>query len=260
EKMPSGGLAVICRDIPQYDLIREQAELYGVQIASYGEHPASDIRLTHYEENNAHVQLGEQHLLLTLQARGKHMAMNALAVLAVAQHYKLDMPAVVGALGNFQPVAGRGEIKDVRIGEKNIRIIDETYNANPLSMKAALNAFAASTCPPQHRVAILGDMLELGTNSKEYHLELLPFLEAVKARITVLCGEQMHALFCVLNASKTQNTVYWCKNIDELIAFFNDKTSLLLDGDEVLIKSSHGAELHRLIAFLENTGSSLRGL
>ena len=256
EKMPSGGLAVICRDISQYDLIRGQAEVYGAQIVSYGEHPASDIRLTHYEENTAHVQLGGQHLLVTLQARGKHMAMNALAVLAVAQHYKLDMPAVVRALGTFQPVAGRGAIKDVQIGEKNIRIIDETYNANPLSMKAALNAFAASSCPPQHRIAILGDMLELGANSEKYHLELLPFLETVKARITVLCGDQMHALFCLFNKSKAQNTVYWCKNIDELIHFFNENASLLLDGDEVLIKSSHGVELHRLIASLENIGSS----
>nr|MCR5220206.1 UDP-N-acetylmuramoyl-tripeptide--D-alanyl-D-alanine ligase [bacterium] len=256
EKMPPGGLAVICRDIPQYDLIRGQAELYGAQIVSYGEHPASDIRLTHYEENTAHVQLGEHPLLITLQARGKHMAMNALSVLAVAQHYKLDMPAVVRALGNFQPVAGRGKIKDIQIGKKNIRIIDETYNANPLSMKAALNAFAVSSCPPQHRVAILGDMLELGANSEKYHLELLPFLEAVKARITVLCGDQMHALFCLFNKSKAQNTVYWCKNIDELIHFFNENTSLLLDGDEFLIKSSHGVELHRLIAFLESIGSS----
>ncbi len=66
----------------------------------------------------------------------------------------------------------------------------------------------------------------------------------------------MHALFCLFNKSKAQNTVYWCKNIDELIHFFNENASLLLDGDEFLIKSSHGVELHRLIASLENIGSS----
>ncbi|MBE2894717.1 UDP-N-acetylmuramoyl-tripeptide--D-alanyl-D-alanine ligase [Spirabiliibacterium falconis] len=239
--MNRGGVAIVCRDIAQFDMIRQAAEQKGLQMISYGEHAEADIRLLEYSPLQAHIMLpdGTRHTL-QLAATGKHQALNALAVLAVVQHFGLNLQHTITALASFHPVAGRGSRFQTAYDGKIIDVIDDAYNANPLSMAASLEYFAQiDSHTPSQKVLILGDMLELGEQSAQYHRELAHAIMQTPARDIILVGDSVQHTADVLAQHHRP-----CHRYPNTETLKTQLTHHLQNGDLVLLKSSYSVGLN----------------
>ena len=241
EGMKPGEVAIICRDIEQYELIVEKAKMHGLTIINYGEHKDSDIRLIDYVSGAAQISIHGQTHILKMNSIGKHMVLNAMAVLAIADCKSLDISKVINQLNSFTAIEGRGKVSKTSFEGKQITLYNEAYNANPLSMKAALKAFSEVSVPAEDKLIILGDMLELGTNSQQYHLDLVQDIKDIEFREVILVGD------LVLELAKE------LKKLDKVVHHFKDKDSLneqlsqiINDNDSVLIKASNGVGLEKL--------------
>ena len=242
EGMKPGEVAIICRDIEQYELIAQKAKMHGLTIINYGEHTDSDIHLINYTPSTAQISIDGQIYTLKMCSIGKHMVLNAMAVLAVANYKSLDIYKVIYQLNNFTAIEGRGKVSKASFAGKQITVYNEAYNANPLSMKAALKAFSEVNVPAQNKLVILGDMLELGANSQQYHLDLAQDIKDTDFREIILVGDLVLELREVL------------KQLDKAVHHFKDKDSLaehlpqiINDNDSVLIKASNGIGLEKLL-------------
>ncbi len=143
------------------------------------------------------VRIGERRIAYRLGAPGDHIAQNSLAVVAALQALGADVERAIGALADLQPAKGRGSRVEVNVGDGTILLIDESYNANPASMRSALAAMA--TVPRARygrRIAVLGDMLELGQQSGRLHEDLKEPVDAAEIDLVFACGPGMQRLFC----------------------------------------------------------------
>lgn len=241
EGMKPKSHAIVCRDIEQFDILAEKAQQHYLQLTTYGEHPESDIRLIDIKSGVATISLfGERHTL-KMQAKGKHIVLNALAVLAVAYHRNLDISKTLKQLGSFKAVEGRGLVFESECGGKSLTIIDEAYNANPVSMKAAVTSFGELKSAKKRKLAILGDMLELGADSQAYHLAMVDYLAGLKVREIVFVGEMCRAVSEKLTELGIQTTHF--DNVEQLSKQIG---IIVQEDDTVLIKASHGIGLHSL--------------
>lgn len=243
EGMLPHSLAIICRDINEFAILSEKAAAHHLNIVTYGEHPEADIRLLTYQAGKASVQINGKIYQLTMQATGKHQALNALAVLAVAHHQGYELEKVITKLESFTAVDGRGEISQQIYNNKTITLYNEAYNANPLSMTSALTMFDEVAANPTTKLAIIGDMLELGENSQQYHLDLVPHLSKMSVREVILVGEMSKAVFEKLSQAGKKSRHF--ANTAELKAELGE---IIQDGDTVLIKASNGIGLQGIFA------------
>jgi UDP-N-acetylmuramoyl-tripeptide--D-alanyl-D-alanine ligase len=243
EGMIPGSLAVVCRDIEQYDLIEGLAHTWGINIISYGEHDAAMIKLLSYNQKNAQAQLSidGKTYTLNLTARGQHMVLNAMAILAVVKHYHLSINEAITRLETFEAVAGRGAVLETTYQNMPITLHDEAYNANPLSMRAALETFGQSAISAQNKILILGDMLELGNDSSKYHLELAPIIESMNFRTLILVGKQSKVLADKLKESNIKSYYF-----QDTQALTTQLPEFIKDNDHVFIKASNGIGLNKL--------------
>ncbi len=191
-------------------------------------------------------------LLMRLPDSGSHFAMNALGCLMVAQALGLDLALAAQALGRWHPPAGRGQRERVLLDnadESGFTLIDDAFNANPTSLGAALEVLAASRPGVGgRRIAILGDMLELGPDEIERHRAIArhPALETVA--LVHCVGPRMAALWQELPTHQRGKAV---AQADDLGARVHQ---LVRDGDVVLVKGSKGSLVSRVVDALRNLG------
>lgn len=243
--MPPNGVAILYRDMPQYAYLAEQARSYHLKVVSFGEHADADIRILEFAGNSGRITFDGASYEVYMGAAGRHMLLNAVAVLAVARHDNLPLDTVMARLASFQAVAGRGEVRAIDYHGVAITVYDEAYNANPLSMRMALEAFSALPVDVEHKLLIIGDMLELGSESEALHLELVPILAALSARRILLCGQHCQALGPLLGGVAAG--VFHFSDVKALEAALSDH---LMSQDRVLVKASHGIGLHTLFSHL----------
>lgn len=243
EGMAPGSLAVVCRDIEQYELIERQARIWGLRVISYGKHDDAMISLLSYSQKaaQAKIVIDHQTYTLTLSARGQHMVLNAMAILAVAKHYHLSIETAITRLASFRAIAGRGQVLETSYQGIPITLYDEAYNANPLSMQAALETFQQLAVPAHQKILILGDMLELGNDSRKYHLALAPIIEAMDFRALILVGEQIKILADPLKQLNID--FYYTEDAQTLTSQIHH---FIKDNDHVFIKASNGIGLNKL--------------
>ncbi len=243
--MAAGDTAVINRDIPEFAAFAEAAMAHQLQIVSYGEHPDADLRLLAFDHGEAQVAVLGEPFQLRLNAPGRHMGMSAVATLAALHAMRLKLAAAVEPLAAFEPPGGRGALHTIHIGGGSFKLIDETYDANPSSMRAALELLSQAPCEPSRRVAILGDMQELGPAAQRHHLDLEPELLASQPDRVLLCGPLMRALHARIS---TKVRSHWFVDVADLSTALG---GLLQPGDWVLAKSSPGVGLSRLARVLK---------
>ncbi len=243
EGMAPGSLAVVCRDIEQYDLIERLANTWGVHVISYGEHDDAMIKLLSYTQKNAQAQIviDGQTYTLNLTTRGQHMVLNAMAILAVVKHYQLSIHEAIIRLKSFEAVAGRGQVLEMSYQGTPITLYDEAYNANPLSMQAALETFQQVAVPAHQKILILGDMLELGNDSSKYHLALMSVIETMDFRTLILVGKQIKVLVDTL---KKSDIASYC--FQDTQALTIQLPTFIKDGDHIFIKASNGIGLNKI--------------
>jgi UDP-N-acetylmuramoyl-tripeptide--D-alanyl-D-alanine ligase len=245
-----GGTAVINADTPYFDLAAGIARDSGVtDIVGFGENAAADARLTAFvpvpggAEIEANI-LGHS-VSFRLAQPGHHSAINAMAVLATVVRAGADLDAATAALAAIEAPAGRGRRVKVAIDGGTVTVIDDSYNASPASMRAAFEVLARmEPGPGGRRVAVLGDMLELGAGAALAHQELADDLLAAGVDLVLTTGANMMHLDDALPRSKRGGHSKRAKDLPALLR------ESLMDGDVVLVKGSNGQRLGEVVAAL----------
>ena len=241
-----GGTVVLNADHPHIGILLEEAHAAGVQnIVTYGEARGVDWQIlkieTAADKSFATIEHdGVQHELV-LPVPGRHMVANATAALAVAHIAGVEPEVALRALASFGAQAGRGQRSLLGPREKPLLLIDESYNANTASMGAALEVFAAQAAPEGRKVVILGDMLELGTQSEALHASLKPAVLASGAERIFLVGSGMGALAAALGPGRVAAHTQTSAEMAEIV--LND----LAYGDAVMVKGSNGVGLTKIV-------------
>ncbi|WP_375058123.1 UDP-N-acetylmuramoyl-tripeptide--D-alanyl-D-alanine ligase [Zobellella sp. DQSA1] len=246
-KMPADGIAIANRDIKEWPIIEAEAKQNGLSLITFGQHPESNIRLVKYDPKSQHVHIthdNKNKIKFRLGSPGIHMAMNSLACLATIIALQLDIEPAIAMLPLFKPVPGRGEMFHLSLNGKALRVIDDAYNANPASMKAAMSLIRDLPLinSSGRKILVLGDMLELGDESDCLHKELVPYISETKADHVLLVGDHMTNISQEISDKNIQCTVF-----KDALSLKKDLFELLNDGDTVLFKSSNGVGLHKII-------------
>ena len=256
EGLEPGGIAVINADLDTSALLRATAEQHGAQVIEVGETGKAQLQDVTLADTTTVVKANLQgtDLLFKLGAPGRHLAQNALMVLAVVDALGRDVTRAMLALSAWQPVDGRGRRERIVLNDTDdqaVELIDDAFNASPTSMAASLEVLAAAT--PQgrgRRIAVLGDMLELGPTGPALHagLAALPAMD----RIDLVCtsGPLMAHLDAALPAARRGPHTETAQDMARALP------GLLWPGDIVLIKSSKGSKLSLAVDVLRKLGQA----
>lgn len=241
-----GGIAIINRDTEHFDLLAQSALATGAdRIVSFGRNAQADMRLVEClsdtSGNTVEARWHGRTLNFRIGQPGVHWAYNSLAVLAAVDALGGDMDAAAVALASLPGLPGRGAVHVVPWGDGNIRLIDDSYNANPESMNAALKTLGHMPKDGGRRVAILGDMLELGDISQTAHAALASQIAGNDIDIVYLAGREMAVLADALPAAALGGIA---DTADELLPVV---LSGLQAGDIVTVKASNGIGLSRIV-------------
>ncbi|MHB0705733.1 UDP-N-acetylmuramoyl-tripeptide--D-alanyl-D-alanine ligase [Roseomonas mucosa] len=245
-----GGTAVFPADGPHAARLAERAREAGARLVSFGEAERADIRLLDWQGTAtgsiAHLSLHGMRLGLKLPVPGRHMALNALAALGAAEALGADPVRFLAALEGFSPTAGRGQRQAIPLEEGGeFLLLDESYNANTASVAAALAVLTAQpTPPPGRRIAVLGDMLELGEHGPDLHRSLAP-AAAAAADLVYCCGPLMRGLFEALPPGKRGAHAPDSASLAPVLA------SAVRSGDAVMVKGSLGSRMATVVAALK---------
>jgi UDP-N-acetylmuramoyl-tripeptide--D-alanyl-D-alanine ligase len=247
--MDSAGTAILNADNQFFEFLSKAAKRKGIQnIISFGRASDANIRLIEHRDNAkdsfVHASVFGKELGYTLSARGIHMALNSLSVLGAVHAAGLDIIEAASALSSFSGTAGRGQILHINKDGKNITLIDDSYNASPVSMRAALNNLGAIDAKGR-RIAVIGDMLELGEKSAQLHESLLNDIIHNGIDLVFTVGKTMKLLFNKLPEKIRGEAV---DNADEVLPLLE---SSLKDNDMVLVKASHGIRLDKVVTTLQ---------
>jgi UDP-N-acetylmuramoyl-tripeptide--D-alanyl-D-alanine ligase len=244
-----GGIAVINRDTEFFDLLSDLALKSGAgRVVSFGRHADADMRLleclSDATGNLVEARWNDRTIQFRVGQPGVHWAYNSLAVLVTVDALGADIDAAASALATLPALPGRGAVHVIPWGGGNIRLIDDSYNANPESMASALKTLGHMKPDGGHRVAILGDMLELGEISAAAHAALKTQIEKNGIDRVFLVGTEMEALAKTLDASVLGGI---SENADGLLPMV---LSGLQAGDVVTVKASNGIGLSRIVKTL----------
>jgi UDP-N-acetylmuramoyl-tripeptide--D-alanyl-D-alanine ligase len=185
---------------------------------------------------------------VTLKLPGSHFVSNALAAASIAYTFDISVEDIKTGLEAFQGVPGRMET----IHMSGMTIINDTYNANPVSMEASLQALSAMT-QSKRKIAVLGDMLELGKESKKFHQQVGELASQLKIDHLLLIGAfSSQTRDGAVSAGMDKNRVILFDNIPALGKHLKENMSV---GDSILMKGSRKMALDKLIEYLKHNES-----
>jgi len=233
-----GGLAILPGDSP---FLSRMAEAAPGRVITFGQAEGADARLL--RTGPVQARICGRTVEFPLAAPGAHMALNAVAALAACAALGLDVSVAGTALSSFTPGAGRGLQRTVRGGD--ILLLDESYNASSASVRAALGVLAAL---PGRRVAVLGDMLELGAFGPAEHAGLADDI-ASSADLLYACGPLMRHLYDGVPDRRRGAHAPDSAALAPLVA------AAVRPGDAVLVKGSLGSRMRLVVAALEHAGA-----
>ncbi len=246
-----GGTAILNRDDRHFELLAGLARAEGVaRIVGFGEHPEAEIRLLEVTlvpaGSTVQAEISGKPVGYSLSVPGAHIVANSLAVLAAVDAFGADLGAAAKALADFAAGEGRGDRTVMHLPEGSALLIDESYNANPASMRAALSVLARDEPEGRgRRVAVLGDMLELGKAELAHHAALAEPLIAASVDRVYLVGPSMAALWEVLPSDRRAVYSQAATELGSVIA--RD----LGPGDVVMVKGSNGIQMATIVEALK---------
>ena len=242
------GTVILNYNSPYFDLLSQRAKEYGAKtLISVGTTKGADIQLldSRYDatvhKTWIQIKIYDQVLSYSLAALGEHYILNSLMVLAATYTLGLDLEKALQAIEHLQPLAGRGHRHTICLGpDKTITLIDDAYNAHPASMKLGLESFSQIHLPGR-RIAVLGEMRELGDKSAAYHQELIPLLEQANVDLIFATGAYLKPVF---DAFPTRKQGAFAEDAE---ALWQPLIDSLEDGDVVFIKGSNGTKVYTLV-------------
>lgn len=245
-----GGVAIIKRDSPQFPIMNAAAKRQSAKVISFGLAPEADVRATavnlEVDASDVTVDVLGEGLSYRIGAPGAHLVENSLAVVAALKALGADLMEALPALAQVSAPPGRGARTVLRVGGGDSLLIDESYNASPASVRAALAALASlPRIRYPRRVVVLGDMLELGPQAAELHLGLKEAIDGAGVDLVFACGPNMGRLFAAL---KPDQQGMWAETSDGLAERLLD---VVQPGDAVMIKGSLGSRMGPLVHALK---------
>jgi len=257
EAMDSNGTAVLNRDNSYFRHLDKMARAQGIErIVSFGRAAEADVRLIDCVLEATHsdvtAEVLGQTLDYTVSVPGTHWVLNSLAVIAAAQALGADPAATAAALANLQPIKGRGTRQKIAAPRGKFDLIDDAYNANPSSMRAAIEVLGRSqTGSGGRRIAVLGDMLELGPQAVSLHRGLLEPLREAGVDLVYTCGESMAALAEALPKNMRGGHAANSQALAPIVC------AAVAAGDVVMVKGSLGSRMALVVAALAGLAQSL---
>ena len=246
-----GGTAIINRDIPYYQRLKDHALGHGATIVGFGEAPDAEAHLRDIvlgpDGSNVSADILGETIGYRLGAPGRHLVQNSLAAAgggeACGRRSCACRPCPRRASGAG---AGRGARTLIEAQAGRMAIIDESYNANPASMRAALATLGLTPRGEfRRRVAVLGDMLELGPDGPQLHQELAEFIDGAGVDVVFACGELMGSLF---EALPTSRRGAYARTAEELGP---QLIGAVGPGDAIMVKGSLGSRMAPLVEALK---------
>ena len=246
----AGGVAVLPRDNDHYALLERRAGEAGcARIISFGGHHEAEARLLssmmEADKSLVSAEIEGQRINYTLALPGHHNVINSLGLLAAAAAAGADLLKTAAALETLSPVKGRGARFQVALEGGHITVIDESYNASPAAMRAALETLMlANPAEGGRRIAVLGDMRELGAEADQLHAELAESVEAAGVDLLLCSGPHMTALFDAVPESRRGAHA---PDSDGLLPHVLDTVA---PGDIVCVKGSLGSRMAPIVEAL----------
>ena len=249
-----GGIAVLPADNDHFELLSRLASRQGAAVISFGAGAKADCRLIECRVtpagNEIAADIRGRRVWYRMAIPGRHQAINSLAVLAAISALDLEIEPAVAVLASIPPLAGRGKRETVRLPAGDIELIDESYNASPASMRAALGVLASL---PRHkngrRIAVLGDMREMGESGPDHHRSLAADVIAAGVDCAFLVGPLMRQLHDALPGSMQR------RHEPDSSSMIAPLTLSLRAGDLVLIKGSLGTRMAPLVEAVRSLAS-----
>ena len=239
--LPSNGIAVFPAEDTYTALWRK---LTGTrQVMCFGRSVAADVQLIHSAWSNHQWQLNVQtpmgKLATSLSVAGEHNVHNALAAIACALAAKVPLAFIEQGIASFKPVNGRSRSIILKWADRQLLLIDDSYNANPDSVRAAINVLAQSTQP---RLLVLGDMGEVGTQGAEFHAEVGRYAQASGIEHLITLGELSR------DTAKAFSNAKHCQSIDEVYAQVQARLPMV---ETVLVKGSRFMRMERVVQAIQ---------
>lgn len=246
----NGGTAIINLDNRHGGYLMEKARARAIsRILTVGTRKECDVRLLSAELSNTgqdiEAEVGGIVHRYRIQSIARHQAFNTLFTLAAAHALGCNVSQVAEGLGSFADPAGRGRLHRLMLNGYAVTVMDDSYNASPASMKAAIET-AGAIVRRQGKgrlIAVLGDMLELGAEEAGLHASLAPVLEEQRAAVLIAAGPRMHAL---TNIVKLPEVIH----MDTAAEVEQSLLPRLKKDDVILIKGSHGSHMYRVAEVL----------
>ena len=245
------GVALLPRDNSHYIRLRRHADaLSKGRILTFGAHQQADIRLRDVtlfpEYSTITAPVCGQDVTYDFGAPGQHLVNNSLAMLGCAYALGLDVEKAARSLAHVRPPKGRGERLTLSGHGVDFILLDESYNANPASMRAALALLAQTPVSGQgRRIAVMGDMLELGADAQVLHRDLVQTIAGHKIDCVFAAGSLMRHLFDALPVSRQG---VWQPRAEDLC---EPLFAALRTGDVVMVKGSFSARMGEVVKALK---------
>ena len=248
-----GGTAVLNRDNAYFGILAAAARHVGAKILTFGAHTDCDFRLAEcaLRANGSTVRLAYegQEISYSLNVPGQHWVQNSLAIMAALSALGADLYEAAQAIAEVSQLPGRGRSHQIQTPDFDFELIDDSYNASPVSVAAAFTVLYGKRGKlPGRRIAVLGDMLELGEEAAALHRGLSGSVMENSIDLVFAAGPQMKKLMAALPAEQRG---VWAETADQLLP---EVVAALQSGDCVLVKGSRGSQMGLIVDGLMKLG------
>ena len=245
DSVPTNGTIVFNADTDFANLLEDRAKQIGIEnILQYGSKGYGELLKISQLKNGTKVsaKIDGKKIDYSLSTHGEHFVTNSLCLIVIAKALDLNSEDTLKEIANLSPTKGRGEISQIQFQSGGFfTLIDDSYNANPTSMKAALQTLSLKAPEANgRRIAVLGKMLELGENAAEYHAEIGKFIASSNINAVFTVGGLMMHLNKVLPAEKRKRHSETIEGLTEQL------TDFLQPHDIILVKGSHGSNVWKI--------------
>tara|TARA_Y100000389_G_scaffold146133_1_gene144773 strand:- start:3473 stop:6244 length:2772 start_codon:yes stop_codon:yes gene_type:complete len=241
DNIKENGTIIINRDDKFFNYLSKKARSKKLKIVTFGQNKTADIFPLKIVKGKIFTKFFLQVMNEKIDLEMKNLNIyNVLASLAVIKELKLNLKKIKKKFKNFEPTEGRGKVHSILRYNKKFKLIDESYNANPLSVKNAINNFNSIKKENFKKYLILGDMLELGHKSEKYHRNLSRVINNSNIDKVFIKGEKTLFTYKNLHKSKQGNIL---QNKDDIDLVLNN---VINNNDHLMIKGSNATGLNTL--------------
>ena len=239
-----GGTVILNRDDNFFNYFVKIAKKNKIKVKSFGFSKKSNIRFLNLIKKQGslffRMMVNEKKFLFKINNSNKSHLMNILSCVAVLDELNLDLYKVRNFFKSQTLLKGRGKISKINMFNKQFFLIDESYNANPLSVKSAIENFSEIQRKGKKKYFLFGDMLELGKNSHIYHKKISKLINKSDINKTFVFGNKAFETYKFLKKNKRGDVV------KDLKSFKNKISKVLKNGDFLMIKGSNATKLHEV--------------